>query len=119
MYTQTQRFLFAFFILLGTIRGFANGLTLPTIETPTWLIIYYDSEMEEIIEDSCGYFNSLLDAYHLEIVNTFEINKDNRGLTLKVRETEIDIYDLAKEISVIQGINMVEISNAMTREGAL
>lgn len=109
MNTQTKRLLLTFPILFWSFgisaNAFKNKISSPN---PTF-IVYYESDSEPIIQDSCGYFRSFLDAYHLEIVNTFEINKSNKGITLVVKQGTVDSYNLAKELSMIKGITMVEI----------
>lgn len=94
--------------------GIAANSSKSTISTknPVQFIVYYDSDFEENLKDSSGYFKSFLDAYHLEIINTFEINASNKGFTLIVKEGIIDSYSLAKELSMVKGITMVEITQA-------
>lgn len=52
---------------------------------------------------------SFLEAYDLEVVNTFEIDQENKGFTIEDRKGNIiDPYDLARELSLYDGIIAVE-----------
>ena len=54
-------------------------------------------------------FNSLMDAYHLEIIEQFEIDDENEGIVLDPFEAVENPIDAAKSLSLIDGVLMVQI----------
>lgn len=94
---------FALFLSFGISAKTGN-----LIENPLRFIVYYNGEAQDIMQDSNGYFKTFLDAYNLEIINTFEIDSDHKGFTLEVKEGTVNPGELAKELSIIEGVMMVE-----------
>lgn len=78
-------------------------------DNPLRFVVYYNGDAHQMIQDSNGYFKTFLDAYNLAIVNTFEIDAEHKGFTLEVKEGSINANELAKELSIIEGVIMVEV----------
>lgn len=90
----------------------------PLTDNPLRFVVYYNGDAHQMMQDSNGYFKTFLDAYNLEIVNTFEIDVEHRGFTLEVKEGNYNANELAKEISVIEGVMMVEVHVAKSPKTA-
>lgn len=102
---------FAFLCCITTINANTNSACFTNNEgdEPQRFIVYYEGDLTKLMGDKSSYLLSFLEAYSLELINTFEIDENNRGFTLLVKENGSIPTELARELSMIDGVVMVEI----------
>lgn len=93
--------------------------TLPTDELPissperiakaTRFVVYYVGDASKDLADPNSYLKTFMDVYELKVVNTFEVGKDNKGFTLQPKHPLDSPNETAKELSMIDGVMMIEI----------
>ena len=99
---------FAFLCSITTINANVNSNS-EDDKNPQHFVVYYDGDLTKLQADKNSYLLSFLEAYDLKLVNTFEIDEHNRGFTLFVENNGTTPADLARELSMIDGVVMVEI----------
>jgi len=116
MKVNYKYFIITFFaLLLGTTSIHANNSLLiesspKETQSPQRFIIYYDGDIDLLVKDQDNYLKSFLDAYNLEIVNTFQIDENNKGFSIITKaEMTISSHHLARELSMLDHVIMVEL----------
>lgn len=108
---KTLSIFFGFFFLVLVFPTTTINAHIASEETTTPLrfIIYYDGDFENMLQKDSKLM-SFLEAYDLVVINTFEIDKNHKGLTVEDRKGYIiDPQDLAKEISMYDAVLAVEV----------
>lgn len=75
----------------------------------TRFVVYYTGDAAKDLEDSNSYLRTFMDVYELQIVNTFEVGDDSKGFTLQPKYLLDSPNETAKELSMIDGVMMIEI----------
>lgn len=109
---------FLFLFLVGNINLQAQT-TLSVEETPistpekvakaTRFVVYYTGDATKDLEDPNSYIKTFMDVYELQVVNTFEVGEDSQGFTLQPKYPLESPNETAKELSLIDGVMMIEI----------
>jgi hypothetical protein len=109
-------FIISFFVLLLGVTSISanNNLpiesTLKEVQNPQRFVIYYDGDIDLLVKDKDNYLKSFLDAYNLEIVNTFQIDEHNKGFSIITKaELTISSHQLARELSMLDHVIMVQL----------
>lgn len=72
-------------------------------------VVYYTGDLEKMMTDNDNYLKTFLETYNFKLVNTFEIDEENKGFTIEI-ERPVFSYDfIARELSIIDEVLMVEI----------
>lgn len=75
----------------------------------TSFVVYYMGDPSSELDDPNSYLRTFMDVYQLKVVNTFEVTTDSKGFTLQATE-QLDLPNVtAKELSLIDGVIMIEI----------
>ena len=88
---------------------FANTTT-PVSDTISY-VVYYNENQEQAYNNDDGYMQTFINVYELEIVSCFDVVNHFRAIIVIAKN---DIYlplDLARELSFIEGVLMVELGN--------
>ncbi|BDS14848.1 hypothetical protein [Aureispira anguillae] len=80
-------------------------------QKPLRFIIYYNGDLTEIMKDNDSYLKTFMAVYDLELINTFEIDELNKGFTLESKEMIEFPNEVARELSLINNVLMVEVVN--------
>lgn len=96
-----------------TNQVFANSTDMPTPtlveQEPLRFIIYYNGDISTMMNDNDSYLKTFMAVYNLELVNTFELNEFNKGFTLEAKTGMKSSNDVAKELSLINNVLMIEV----------
>ncbi|MGH1338845.1 MAG: hypothetical protein ACRBFS_22205 [Aureispira sp.] len=94
-------------------------ITLPVDETPistpakaaqaTRFVVYYTGDAAKDLANPNSYLKTFVDVYELQVVNTFEVGKDSQGFTLQPKEPLDSPNETAKELSLVEGVIMIEV----------
>lgn len=79
-------------------------------EAVTFTVIY-NGDLNEMANNDDSAFKALLDDYELKMEKPFEIDEENKGIILVPTSPIAAPIELGKEISLIDGILMVEVDN--------
>lgn len=75
----------------------------------TSFVVYYMGDPSSELDDPNSYLRTFMDVYQLKVVNTFEVTADSKGFTLQATE-QLELPNVtAKELSLIDGVIMIEI----------
>lgn len=100
-------------LLVSTAQAQASEQTETTVISDaakyTSFVVYYMGDPTNELDDPNSYLRTFMDVYNLKVVNTFEVTADSKGFTLQATE-HLDLPNVtAKELSLIDGIIMIEI----------
>lgn len=90
----------------------ADNYIIPTskqIAQSTRFVVYYTGNTTKDLENPNSYLNTFMDVYELRVVNTFEFGEDAQGFTLQPKELLESPNETAKELSLIDGVMMIEV----------
>lgn len=79
------------------------------IAKATRFVVYYTGDATKDLEDPNSYIKTFMDVYELQVVNTFEVGKESKGFTLQPKYPLESANETAKELSLIDGVMMIEI----------
>ncbi|MFK7798677.1 MAG: hypothetical protein AB8E82_14600 [Aureispira sp.] len=79
------------------------------IAQSTRFVVYYTGNTQKDLENPNSYLNTFIDVYELRVVNTFEFGEDAQGFTLQPKELLESPNETAKELSLIDGVMMIEV----------
>lgn len=102
-------------IVLSTtqIKAYTPTVTPSTVsseKTTLHFIVYYSGDLSAVMNDKDSYIKTFMDVYHLKLVSTFKIDEENGGFTLEATE-ELDFpTEVAREISLIDNVLMIEVA---------
>jgi len=83
--------------------------TINSVAKHTSFVVYYMGDPSSELDDPNSYLRTFMDVYQLEVVNTFEVTTDSKGFTLQATE-HLDLPNVtAKELSLIDGVIMIQI----------
>jgi len=115
----TSRILIIFSLVLSVvlsakqIKAFTPTVTPITVtaeKTTLHFIVYYSGDLSTVMNDKNSYIKTFMDVYNLKLVSTFKIDEDNGGFTLEATE-ELDFpTEVAREISLIDNVLMIEVA---------
>ena len=79
------------------------------IAQSTRFVIYYTGDTQKDLENPNSYLSTFLEVYELKVVNTFEFGEEAQGFTLQPKELLESPNETAKELSLIDGVMMIEV----------
>ena len=83
--------------------------TIKTAAQNTRFVVYYMGDPSQELENKDSYLRTFMDVYQLKVVNTFEVTEESKGFTLQATE-HLDLPNVtAKELSLIDGVIMIEV----------
>ncbi len=98
-------------LVSSSVSSFAFS-TNPTIENekdPMTYIVYFEGDMEEALNSNDSYMKTFIEVYDLEVLETFELDHGIKGFILVAPKDKYVPSELAKEISLIKDVFMVEL----------
>jgi len=105
-------------VVLSTkqIKAYTPTVTPTTVsseKTTLHFIVYYSGDLSAVMNDKNSYMKTFMDVYNLKLVSTFKIDEDNGGFTLEATK-ELDFpKEVAREISLIDNVLMIEVSHVL------
>ena len=82
---------------------------IPTQETKIRFIVYYNGDLSTVIKDKDSYIKTFMNVYDLKLISTFKIDEENSGFTLEPQKKLDFPREVAREISLIDNVLMIEI----------
>jgi hypothetical protein len=79
------------------------------IAQSTRFVVYYTGDTQKDLENPNSYLSTFIEVYELKILNTFEFGEDAQGFTLQPKELLESSNETAKELSLIDGVMMIEV----------
>jgi hypothetical protein len=79
------------------------------IPEATRFVVYYTGNAAADLANPDSYLRTFMDVYELQVINTFEKNEYNKGFTLQPKTLLESPNDTAKELSMVEGVMMIEI----------
>ena len=76
---------------------------------PITYIVYYEGDIEKALNSNDSYIKTFIEVYQLEVLETFELEHDIKGFVLVAPKDKYVPSELAKEISMIKDVFMVEL----------
>ena len=73
-------------------------------------IVYYQGTFEDLMNNNDSMLRNCLATYDLQVANGFEINEENKGITLETSNMDVSFEELARELSLIDAVMMVEVA---------
>lgn len=86
-----------------------NAATTTTNQDAFRFVVYYTGELKASLQDSDSYLRSFLASYELDLINTFEIDEFNKGFTVECKNVDEDPQEIARQLSMLEAVLMVEI----------
>lgn len=78
-------------------------------DQPLRFIIYYNGNVSAVMNDKDSYLRTFMAIYNLELINTFEVDDVNKGFTLEASKIMELPNEIAKELSLIDDVLMIEV----------
>jgi len=72
-------------------------------------IVYFEGDIEEALHSDNAYIKTFLEVYELEVHSTFEYEHNIKGFVLYAPKGQYIATELAKELSLIEDVYMVEL----------
>ncbi|WMX15400.1 MULTISPECIES: hypothetical protein [unclassified Aureispira] len=107
-------------VVFSTTKIYANTpTTTPTTsvsedKTTLRFIVYYSGDLSPVLNDKDSYMKTFMDVYNLTLISTFKIDETNSGFTLEAKEALDFPTEVAREISLITNVLMVEVTRVPT-----
>jgi hypothetical protein len=89
--------------------AFSTNPTPENEKDPMTYIVYFEGDMEEALNSDDSYMKTFIEVYNLEVLETFELDHDIKGFILVAPKDKYVPSELAKEISLIKDVFMVEL----------
>lgn len=86
-------------------------ITVPTQETTVRFIVYYSGDLSAVMQDKDSYIKTFMEVYDLRLISTFKIDEENSGFTLEAKKTLDFPTEVAREMSLIDNVLMIEVSH--------
>lgn len=86
-------------------------ITVPTQETTVRFIVYYSGDLSAVMQDKDSYIKTFMEVYDLKLISTFKIDEENSGFTLEAKKTLDFPTEVAREMSLIDNVLMIEVSH--------
>ncbi|MBL4651231.1 MAG: hypothetical protein JKY03_15985 [Aureispira sp.] len=86
-------------------------ITVPTQETTVHFIVYYSGDLSVVMQDKDSYIKTFMEVYDLRLISTFKIDEENSGFTLEAKKTLDFPTEVAREMSLIDNVLMIEVSH--------
>lgn len=83
----------------------------PSQETTVRFIVYYSGDLAAVMNDKDSYIKTFMDVYDLKLISTFKIDEENSGFTLEAKKTLESPTEVAREISLIDNVLMIEVTH--------
>jgi hypothetical protein len=90
--------------------------TVPTQETTVRFIVYYSGDLSAVMQDKDSYIKTFMEVYDLKLISTFKIDEENSGFTLEAKKTIDFPTEVAREISLIDNVLMIEVAHVRATE---
>jgi hypothetical protein len=87
-----------------------TSTTIPAEETKVRFIVYYNGDLSAVMNDKDSYIKTFMDVHNLKLISTFKIDEDNSGFTLEPKEKLEFPTELARKISLIDNVLMIEVA---------
>lgn len=85
--------------------------TIPAQETTIRFIVYYSGDLSAVMNDDDSYIKTFMDVYNLKLISTFNIDETNSGFTLEAQEVLEFPTEVAREMSLISNVLMIEVTH--------
>jgi len=106
-------------VVLSTKQVSACIVTPTTVSVKETIrfIVYYNGDLSIVMNDDDSYIKTFMEVYNLKLISTFKIDEMNNGFTLEAKEFLEFPTEVAKEMSLIDNILMIEVTHIpITRE---
>lgn len=90
-------------------RPVVTSTTIPTQETTTRFIVYYSGDLSLVMKDKNSYIKTFMEVYNLKLISSFKIDETNSGFTLEAQEVLDFPTEVAREMSLIDNVLMIEV----------
>ena len=119
------RVLIIFSLVLSVVLSTKQVSACIPVVTPTTVsaketirfIVYYNGDLSTVMNDDDSYIKTFMEVYNLKLISTFKIDEMNNGFTLEAKEFLEFPTEVAKEMSLIDNILMIEVTHIpITRE---
>jgi hypothetical protein len=90
--------------------------TVPAEKTVLRFIVYYSGDLSAVMKDEDSYMKTFMEVYNLKLISTFKIDETNSGFTLEAKEGIEFPTEVAREMSLINNILMIEVTHILVTE---
>jgi hypothetical protein len=87
-------------------------------QVPVTFTVIHSGDIDQMSKSDESDFKALLEAYGLEMRESFDIDEENRGIVLVASSKLMAPIEVGKEISMVDQVLMVEVGN-VDREGGV
>jgi hypothetical protein len=84
---------------------------IPAQETTLRFIVYYSGDLSVVMNDNDSYIKTFMEVYNLKLISTFNIDETNSGFTLEAQEVLEFPTEVAREMSLISNVLMIEVTH--------
>ncbi|MDC0230959.1 hypothetical protein OAK19_03250 [Aureispira] len=98
------------FLFNTSFNVFANTTVTPVSDTISFIVYFNENKEQQPINEG-DYMQALIDIYELEIVSFFDVANDIRAFVVVAKKDVYMPLTLARELSFIEGVLMVELGN--------
>jgi len=123
MKKNIAQYLFSVLILLLSISTAYSNTVEPhspvAVETESQVlrfIVYHQGTFEEVMNSDNAALRNFLAIYDLHVANSFEINEENKGFTLESNNLDLSFEEVARALSLIDAVLMVEVAQPNMEE---
>ena len=75
-------------------------------------IVYYAGDVSQALDNHNAYMHTFIEVYELSVQSRFD-EKEFKGFVLKAPKGQYDLIELAREISMIDEVMMVELDQRL------
>lgn len=75
-------------------------------------IVYFEGDISQALDDHNAYMHTFIEVYELSVESRFD-EKDYKGFVLKAPKGQYNLIELAREISMIDEVMMVELDQRL------
>lgn len=87
-----------------------SSTTVPSPKNTLRFIVYYSGDLSSVMNDNDSYMKTFMEVYNLELISTFKIDDINSGFTLEAKEAIDFPKEVAREMSLINNVLMIELA---------
>lgn len=73
------------------------------------IVVYFQGDLAQIMATNDSYLQKLIDANEVMFSDTFDIDKDHKGLILYIIGPVKRAYEISKTLSLLDNIFMIEV----------
>jgi hypothetical protein len=109
----TARFLLFFICIFSIVEIEAKNMPSnpisPENRDSISYIVYFEGDVDEALHSDNAYIKTFIEVYQLELHKTFEYEHNIKGFVLFAPKNQYIATELAKELSLIEDVFMVEL----------